>query len=150
MGRSNLLLLCLLLSLTAAQAPPPADEPVGPDRFAAWDLYIETDQPLAAYQIELLDETGQTKMTGIEGNASLPFGNPPYYDKKAAVADRVILADFSTAKADGLPTGRIRIATIHVMHGVKPPQWRLRLMAAATVGGREINAGISVSQSEDR
>jgi hypothetical protein len=150
MPRSNVLLLCFLLTLIAAQAPAPTHEALEPDRFAAWDLFIETDLPLAAYQIELLDETGQTKMTGVEGNASLPFGNPPYYDRKAAVADRVILADFSTAKTDGLPSGRIRIATIHVLHGAKPPQWRVRLMAAATAGGQEINAGISVTQSEAR
>ena len=138
------LLFCVMLTIGQATPQPQVDQV---DPFAAWDLFIETDQPLAAYQVELVDETGQSKIIGIEGNAALPFGHPPYYDQEAAVNDRVILADFST-QTEGLPTGRVRVGRIHVKHGDQAPQWRLRLMAAATVEGRNIRAGISLIKTE--
>ena len=57
MRRWIALLLTFCLPLAAAQAPAPRQVDPGsePDPFRAVDLYIEVDQPLAAYQIELKD-----------------------------------------------------------------------------------------------
>jgi hypothetical protein len=89
-------------------------------RFAPVEIWLDTaDQPLAAYQLEFSPaNTGNVKIVGIEGGEPAVFAEPPYYDPASMIRERVIIADFSTAKADALPRGRFRIATIHVQsHG---------------------------------
>ncbi len=146
-GRTTTMLALSLLGLLA-QAPAPQDAPPqsAADPFRALDLIIETDRPLAAYQIELVDQTQTAKIVGIEGNGELPFQNPPHHDPKAMAGDRLILAAFSTRDGDRLPKGRIRVATVMVQVGAEPPRWALKLSAAATVGGRPIEANISLTE----
>lgn len=120
--------------------------PVGQIRFAYVEVYIDShDQPLAAYQFELAAMVGDVKIVGIEGNRDLPFRDPPYHDPAAMQQDRVIIAAFSTADAERLPTGRTRLATVHVMiTGDIEPEYAVELVVASTVDAREIPAKISL------
>ncbi|MEW6306002.1 MAG: hypothetical protein AB1705_21205, partial [Verrucomicrobiota bacterium] len=100
--------------------------------------------PLAAYQLEVVVERGQAKIAGIEGGESGAFKQPPYYDPKAMQQERVILAAFNTAGAEQLPTGRTRVATIHVqISGSEPPEFAVKLTTAGTINGKKVSATAS-------
>ena len=111
-------------------------------RFDAIDVYVQTgDEPLAAYQLDLSAEKGDVTIVGIEGGESEVFTAPPYYDPAAIQNDRVIIAYFSTAAADALPRGKVRIATIHVqIIGDVQPEYDAKITVAATVDGEPIDA----------
>ncbi len=111
-------------------------------RFDAIDVYVQTgDKPLAAYQLDLSAEKGDVTIVGIEGGESEFFTAPPYYDPAAIQNDRVIIAYFSTAAADALPRGKVRIATIHVqIVGDIQPKYDAKITVAATVDGEPIDA----------
>ena len=119
----------------ASQPPEPAAV-----SFGAVHVFVETDtEPLAAYQLELRATTGNVRIVGIEGSEHRVFAEPPYYDPAAMEGDRVIIAGFSTAPAEALPSGRTRIATIHVqVTGEVQPEYDASLTVAATVDGRAI------------
>ncbi|HUU43443.1 MAG TPA: hypothetical protein VMY39_10780 [Planctomycetota bacterium] len=119
------------------------------DRFTFVDVYVDSgERPLAAYQFELVDETRAAKIVGIEGGDHAAFQRPPYYDKAAMKGDRVILADFSTAK--DLPRGRTRVARVMVhLSGGATPRYRLTLTTAATAGGDRIPAAVSIQTEGD-
>ncbi|MEM6394180.1 MAG: hypothetical protein AAF797_15550, partial [Planctomycetota bacterium] len=83
------------------------------------------NQPLAAYQLELTAAHGTFQVVGIENAPNLPaFPNPARYDRTTAhpdqSLDRLILADFSLAPPEDLPTEPAVIATIHAY--AVPPQ----------------------------
>jgi hypothetical protein len=108
-------------------------------RYRAIDVWVDAgDAALAAYQIEIVAE-GEGTVTGVEGGEPAPFRAPPYYDPAALAGGRIILAAFTTA--DGAPTGRIRVARIHVME-TGPVTYRAALLAAAAPGGRRISPRI--------
>jgi hypothetical protein len=137
----------------ALGGPQPPAEHAGV-RFRAVDIWLDTkDQPLAAYQIEFKPDDAfqdDVKIVGIEGGAHEQFANPPYYDPAAMQQERVIIAAFSTAKADSLPQGRTRIATIHVqITGEAEPEFVTQTMALATTEGRAIEATVQIVQPED-
>ncbi|MDX1565164.1 MAG: hypothetical protein R3236_07150 [Phycisphaeraceae bacterium] len=144
----------LVLCLLPAPGQSPISDGTGSARkanpFRAVDLILETDRPLAAYQIELFDRNHAARIVGIEGNADLPFQNPPYYDPEAMAGDRVILGGFSTDPGDRLPAGRFRVATVMVQTSGGTPEWKLRLTAAATVGGRPMNANLYLDETGGR
>jgi len=119
-----------------------AQDDVQPVRFDAIDVYVQTgDEPLAAYQLDLSAEKGDVTIVGIEGGESDIFTVPPYYDPTAIQNDRVIIAYFSTAAADALPRGKVRIATIHVqIVGDVQPEYDAKITVAATVDGDPIDA----------
>ncbi len=119
-----------------------AQDDVQSVRFAAIDVYVQTgDKPLAAYQLDLSAEKGNVTIVGIEGGGSEVFTAPPYYDPAAIQNDRVIIAYFSTAGADALPRGKVRIATIHVqIVGNVQPKYDAKITVAATVDGEPIDA----------
>lgn len=122
-----------------------------PVRFDAIDVFIDTKgAALGAYQFELSAKAGDVKIVGLEGNAALPFQDPPYYDPQAMQRDRVIVAAFSTADAKSLPAGRVRIATIHVQSSADAPpktsDYNVKLTAVAGADGAAIQATISISQ----
>ena len=144
------LAVCLLLTPGQAPAPDPTGPVDGANPFRAVDLILETDRPLAAYQIELFDRNHAARIVGIEGNPDLPFQNPPYYDPEAMAGDRVILGGFSTAALDRLPTGRFRVATVMVQTTGGTPQWTLRLTAAATADGRPMDANLFLVETGNR
>ena len=114
-------------------------------RFCAVDIYVDSgNTTFAAYQLEVTVTNGAAKIAGIEGGEHPAFHNPPYYDPKAMQNERVILAAFSLAPAQQLPTGRTRVATIHfMMSGNVEPQLELKLQAIADAQGNKIAAAQS-------
>ena len=147
--KTLLRLLCtpLLLALVGAQAPEPDGQAV---RFEAVDVFVDSgERPLAAYQFELTAEVGDVKIVGIEGGQHAAFQHPPYYDEAAMHRDRVIIAAFNTGKH--LPTGRTRVARLHVqVTGPQQPDYAIRLDVAATSDGGKIPATISAAKGEAR
>ena len=52
-------------------------------RFSVLDIYLETAEPLAAWQFELSELTGQMLVVGVENGESTAFEGAPYYDLEA-------------------------------------------------------------------
>ena len=147
-----LTVLLALLSLPLAGRAQPAPAPAPQDSeapsitFATVEVFIDAgDEALAAYQLMFnADDAGSVRIVGIEGGAHPVFAEPPYYDPAAMQSERVVIAAFSTADAEGLPRGATRVATIHVQYtGGTAPVFETALDVAATVGGREIDAKIT-------
>ncbi|MBK7875503.1 MAG: hypothetical protein IPJ77_07090 [Planctomycetes bacterium] len=117
----------------------------GEERFAAYDVWIDSGTaPLAAWQVELAFPAGRAKLVGVEGGDAGAFAKPPYYDPKAlAHGERIVLAAFDTGSE--LPSGRARVARIHVMvQGPEEPRVSARLAAAADPEGRALDARVEV------
>lgn len=132
------LFLGATLALSAATGPERG-------RFQVLHVYLEGGkEPLAAYQLLLHATNGAVRIVGIEGGEAGPFQDPPFYDPKAIQQDRVILAAFSTRPKSELPTGRVRVATLHLfVTGEAPPAFEAKLRAAATHGGARIGPTVS-------
>ncbi len=117
-------------------------------RFAALEIFLETAEPLAAWQFELRESSGRMRVVGVENGESDVFGDAPYYDLEAVsggTADRIIVADYSLNAADELPTGRSRVATIHVrLQGAAVPDYVLNLVTAGGASGEPIQASIDL------
>jgi hypothetical protein len=150
-----LLLPCLLL-LAQSPLPQPASTSL---RFATIDLFLDSGQsPLAAWQLEFTGkvDNGKVSLVGIEGGEPQAYSKPAYYDPAALAGEngRVILAAFSTAKADTLPTGKSRIARLHVAikgNENAQPQYTLTIRIAADADGHPIqNAAATAAQGDDR
>ena len=127
-----------------------AQEP-GKVRFAALDVYVNSAEPLAAWQFELSDRNGMMKIVGIENGASAAFGDAPYYDREAVqlgTADRIVVADFSLADEAELPSGEVRVATLHLMlSGDREPAYDLELVTATNYDGQVIDASIRLGET---
>ena len=115
-------------------------------RFETLDIYIETTEPLAAWQFELREVSGRMRVVGVENGETVAFPKAPYFDLAAVsegTADRIIVADYSMRQAVELPTGRNRLATIHIrIEGTAEPDYVLNLMAAGGANGEPIQAEI--------
>lgn len=111
--------------------------------FKPIDIYIDSSaDKLAAYQFELSASDGNLTIVGIEGGRHSAFANPPYYDPAALKGGRIIIAAFSTDSQ--LPTGKTKVATVHLMiTGDAPTDYNLNLMAAGNETGKKINAEIT-------
>ena len=136
--RTLLLWLCVL-GCGLAFAQPVATNSV---RFQAVDVFVDSkDSTLAAYQLEFTVTSGNAKIVGIEGGEHPAFSEAPFYDPQAIQHERVILAAFSAQSADSLPTGKTRVATIHLqISGERELKFELKLQAAANSAGAEIIA----------
>ena len=138
------ILLCAVLLGMALPSSPQSDGKA--IQFAALDIYLETTEPLAVWQFELRESSGMMRVVGVENGDSAAFGGPPYYDLGAVsegAADRIIVAHYSMSPADELPTGRSRIATVHVqLGGSADPDYLLNLMAVGGADGEPIQASI--------
>jgi len=119
-------------------------------RFEAVDVFVDSGaKPLAAYQLEFRVGNGDAKIVGVEGGSHAAFREPPFYDPKAIQQERVILAAFSTAKADKLPRNKTRVATIHLqINGTKEPEFTVKLKTAAAADGKKIQATTSFERKE--
>ena len=119
-------------------------------RFAPVHVYLDPGgKPLAAYQFELKATTGQIKIVGVEGGEHPAFQDAPYYDPAALMNERIIIAAFNTG-AD-LPTGRTRIATIHLqILGDAEPKYELSLTTAADANGENLPAEITFEKGEQK
>lgn len=151
-GRTLLPLLACFVFWLAAQLP--AQQPAGEEgrsRFRAIDIYVDSgSSPLAAYQVDLVATNGQARIVGIEGGAHPAFSQPPSYDPKAMQRDRVIIASFSTRPASELPTGRVRVATIHIQFtGDRLPSMAATLQAAGDAQGRRIPANVTFEERKN-
>ena len=123
-------------------------------QFGVVDVYVASDEPLAAWQFELSERDGRMQVVGVEGGDNQVFADAPYFDREAVEggsADRVIVAAFSLASADTLPVGRTRVARIHVrLGGIAPPAYHLRLVNAGAPDGRPIDAAIAFESQAGR
>jgi hypothetical protein len=116
-------------------------------RFSWVDVYVDSgDWPLAAYQIELGATAGDFRIVGVEGGDDPAFAEPPFYDPAALQAGRVILAAYSVE--DELPTGRIRVARVHVMLDGPTPEFAAWLDVAATVDGGRLDVQVDVVEGD--
>ena len=138
------ILICALAAQLLAQQP--AEE--SRIRFRAVDIYIDSaNTPLAAYQLEFSVTNGVAKIVGIEGGSHRAFHEPPFYDPKAMQQERVIIAAFSTEEPKNLPTGKTRVATIHIQTiGIEQPAFQLKLETAGDSGGNRIPATVSAQE----
>jgi hypothetical protein len=141
--RTSRLVVCLLAIVLSPAA-------LAQDvRFAAVDIYLDTAEPVAAWQFELADRSGTMKVVGVEQGESPAFERVPYYDREAVrrgQADRIIVADYSLADAGKLPQGKSRIATIHLMlSGESDADFNLQLVTATTYDGEAMDARISLA-----
>lgn len=116
--------------------------------FRSVDIFLDSNEPVAAWQFRLSDKNSMMKIVGVENGESEVFPDAPYYDRDAVAegsADRIIVADYSLADEHQLPTGRVRIATLHIMlSGPGKPEFDLQLVTATTWNGDVIDAVISV------
>jgi hypothetical protein len=123
-------------------------QPVERSRFAVVDVYVDSNAPVAAWQFELRERRGLMQVVGIEGGEGQGFHEPPFYDRRAVAqgnSDRVIVASYSLTTPAQLPSGRVRVASVHVrLLGEAAPDYDLRLIAAGTADGRVIDAKISL------
>ncbi len=124
----------------------PAAEPAAATRFQAVHVFLDAkDDSLAAYQIFLRATKGDVKIVGIEGGEPDAFKQPPFYDPKAIQKERVILAAFSTRPKAELPTGKVRVATIHLqVSGHAEPEFETKLQAAANHEAKKFTPTISL------
>lgn len=117
-------------------------------RFEAVAIYLESEEPVAAWQFELGEISGEMRVVGVENGDSAAFDGAPYYDLQAVSegeADRIIVADYSLSPGVELPTGRIRIATVHVqLHGSAQPDYTLSLIVAGGEDGEPVPASIEL------
>jgi hypothetical protein len=116
--------------------------------FRAINIYVDSDRtPLAAYQLEFSVTNAPVKIVGIEGGSPKAFREPPFYDPKAMQGERVIIAAFSTEAQEHLPSGKTRVATIHLeTSGETRPVFELKLQAAADPAGKRIAATVNCSE----
>ncbi len=144
--------LWILLSLGLMVLSAFTQEPAAAPRFQAVDVFVDSKaQPLAAYQIEITAPKESVKIVGIEGGEHAAFREPPFYDPKAIQHERVILAAFSTSAAGKLPSGRTRVATIHVqIAGKERPQFVVKLQTSATVDGKKIATDAAVEERKSK
>jgi hypothetical protein len=144
---SAILIFGLAASLFAQQ---PADEE-GRVRFRAVDIHVDSKSaPLAAYQVEFAVTNGVAKIAGIEGGEHPAFREAPFYDPRALQRERVIIAAFSTEPARNLPTGKTRVATIHLMTGESEPQFELKLETAAGSDGNVIAVEVTFEERKTK
>jgi hypothetical protein len=136
-----------ILSLMGV-TPSYAEEPA--PRFRSVQIYVDSgDQPLAAYQIELVVTSGDAGIVGVEGGDPPAFRSAPYYDPAALKGGRIIIAAFNTG--DDLPSGKIRVATVHMEEtGAAAPVYQAKLIVAATSSGKPIDARVWIVTDADR
>lgn len=151
------LLLIGTLGLAGAAAPVVDAQDAGgiaSVRFAALDIYLDSSEPLAAWQFELGESTGSMTVVGVENGDSAAYDGAPYYDLDAVAgdrADRIVVADFSLEAPTALPSGRTRVATVHVrLIGSAAPEFELSLIAAGNAAGDAIAAEAELEFADGR
>lgn len=143
MCSAAVVLFGLLLPVAGQTAPPDSV------RFSAVEVYLNTEEPVAAWQFELTEADALMQVVGVENGESAAFAGTPYYDRQAVengAADRIVIADFSLADEKRLPRGRTRIATVHLAaRADRDLQLETVLVVATGYDGQPIHASISLS-----
>jgi hypothetical protein len=142
------ILLVLVFGLAAELPAQQSADEEGRARFCAVDLFIDSGStPLAAYQVRFAITNGAAKIVGIEGGEHPAFRQPPFYDPKAIQNEVAIIASFNASPAAQLPSGKTRVATIHLRTtGSRSPQFELKLQTAANAQGTKIGCDVSFEQ----
>lgn len=171
MKRPVVAIFCVLLSVaslmwlghralaTGPQEQPPAqwqrEIPVNEPVFSTLEITIDPEgKPLGAFQFELTSTNSSFTVVGVEGgeHAAFDHGRPPYFDltTQRVNTDRLVLAEYALPDADSnaLPTGPIRVATVHIMlEGTdqipEPIQYAIKVTAAGDADGNPIDATAS-------
>ncbi|MCY3620932.1 MAG: hypothetical protein OXH68_04375 [Gammaproteobacteria bacterium] len=122
-------------------------------RFVPVEVILNSPEPVAAWQFELKDRNASMKVVGVENGGSDVFQRAPYYDREAVTrgdAHRIVVADYSLAEEDELPSGRVRVATLHLMLA-GDADFELNLVTATTADGRAIEtATVSLQETQTR
>jgi hypothetical protein len=144
-------LAALLLGFRAGQARQAASAPEPATRFAVVDVWVDPGgRPLAAWQVAIAASGPTVRVVGIEGGAHPAFAEPPFYDERAMMRDRVVIAAFSTAAAAQLPHGRTRVATIHLhIAGDGEPEIHREVQAAAAAGGDRLDVALELQMRSE-
>ena len=120
--------------------------------FLTIDIIIDPKgKPLGAYQFELTTKGATFFIVGIEAgeHAAFDHDRPPYYDRTAdhRNVDRLIVGEYALPDldAEALPTGPVRVATIHAVfdrHELAqgPITFNLKLTAAGDADAKPIDA----------
>ena len=122
-------------------------------RFMPVEVFLDSPEPVAAWQFELKDRNASMKVVGVENGGSEVFQRAPYYDREAVTrgdARRIVVADYSLAEESELPSGRVRVATLHLMLD-DDPDFELNLVTANTADGLPIDAAtVSLQEVQTR
>lgn len=151
MTRAGTILLLVATALALGAAENPLDRPATIPgaaseriRFEWVDAYIDPQgHSLAAYQFELKAMGADVALVGVEGGEHPAYVEPPYYDPKANLHNRIVIAAFNTG--ENLPSTKTRVARIMVrVSGTADPKYSAKLEVAASADARPIEANISV------
>lgn len=119
-------------------------ETVG-SRFVAVDVYVEAgEKKLAAWQVEIGTDD-RAAIVGVEGGEPAAYREPPTYDPAALQSGKMILASFTTGDA---PSGRVRVARLHLMESAKVDLVG-KLTAAGAPGGARFDAKVTLERMGD-
>jgi hypothetical protein len=131
----------------AVPPPPVADLPNPAVRFVTYDLFVDPGaRPLAAYQVDVRCTTNDALLTGLEGGDAVPFRDAPYYDPRALVNERIVVAAYSTAGE--IAPGKARVARLHLrVEGKTDPKFEVTVTAAAGPDGVAIDATAAVERT---
>jgi hypothetical protein len=149
-----LILLILGAALAAQTVSPSQSSPRA--KFVTCDIIIDSGQtPLAAWQIDFHGtvDGGTVELVGVgggsdQGDNAKPFAAPPFYDPEALAHDRIVIAAFSTAKPELLPTGSTRVARLHLRitgDNALKPELSATLITAADSAGVKITPTVRAS-----
>lgn len=115
------------------------------NRFVAVDVYVDAgDRKLAAWQAEIRTDD-RAAIVGVEGGEAVAYREPPTHDPAALQGGKIILAAFTTGDA---PSGRVRVARLHLMESAKVAL-EGKLMAAAAPGGERFEAKLILERTGD-
>ncbi len=143
---------CLLTLLGALLLPAATTErapTTTTSGFAAYDVFVDAGtHRLGAFQFAWQVPLGQASIVGVEGGDGV-FQPAPYYDPAALQQHRIVVAGF--ALADDLPTGRTRVARLHLhLTGGAEPQCTAELSACADGAGAELPANLTWQKVENK
>ena len=144
------LALCATLVGTSAAAPASGPTITGAS-FTYVDVFVDPQgSPLAAYQFELRATGSDVKLVGVEGGEHAAFAKPPYYDTKALLNDRIVVAAFNTGS--DLPSDKTRVARLMVRtNGPAVPKYDVKLQVAASGDAKPIaHAHVAISEGAAR
>jgi hypothetical protein len=147
----NMLFMGVLFMPLGVEVAQPDDKPTAPAtervaRFTFVDAYIDPKgRPLAAYQFELTTQGADVALVGVEGGEHPAFTEPPYYDPKANLQNRIVIAAFNTG--DNLPRTRTRVARVMLrVTGTSSPTYSAKLDVAASSNATPLDAAITLSE----
>lgn len=116
---------------------------IGGNRFVAVDVYLEAgEKKLAAWQVEVATGDRAT-IVGVEGGEPAAYREPPTFDPEALQGGKIILAAFTTKEA---PSGRVRVARLHLMESEKAAL-EGKVVAAAAPGGARFEAKVTLERT---